>query len=59
MTDRIRYLLPFGPLGSMFNELLVAGRLEAIFRYRSDRLLELFRSSGDYYDGGGNGAMRE
>jgi len=54
VTDRIRYLLPFGPLGSMFNELLVAGRLEAIFRYRSERLQELFRSPGDH----GGGAMQ-
>jgi ligand-binding SRPBCC domain-containing protein len=35
MTDTVRYLLPFGPLGELVHALAVRRKLESIFEHRS------------------------
>ncbi len=45
MTDIVDYRLPFGPLGDIFHPILVKGKLEDIFKYRWDKLVEVF---GEY-----------
>ncbi len=42
MIDRVRYRLPFGPLGVLVHEIKVKSMLEKIFAYRTQRLYELF-----------------
>lgn len=42
MLDRVTYQLPFGPLGTLVERLLVRGMLERIFDYRAEKLRELF-----------------
>ncbi len=42
MIDRVRYRLPFGPLGVLVHEFKVKSMLEKIFAYRTQRLYELF-----------------
>ena len=42
MVDRVRYRLPFGPLGLLVNRLFVRRMLNQIFDYRAERLRELF-----------------
>ena len=41
VEDTVTYALPFGPLGRLAHFLLVRRQLEAIFRYRQERLGEL------------------
>lgn len=43
MTDIVHYLLPFGLIGEFAHRLIVKKRLEDIFEYRRNRVLELFR----------------
>lgn len=45
VEDHVRYAVPFGPLGSLANRLLVARDLRAIFGYREARLREVFGKS--------------
>ncbi len=40
LTDRVRYRLPFGPLGALAHRLLVRRQLEAIFAYRARKVAE-------------------
>ena len=42
MIDRVTYLLPFGPLGTLVHKVKVKHMLEEIFDYRTQRLYELF-----------------
>jgi len=42
MTDVVRYRLPFGPLGTLMNALIVRNDVEKIFDYRHRRIQELF-----------------
>lgn len=44
MTDRVHYLLPYGPVGVVANNLFVGRRLYAIFKYRYDMLDLIFNS---------------
>ena len=46
MTDDIRYLVPFGPIGLLANILFVGRTLRRIFDYRRVKLEELFGKSG-------------
>ena len=41
MLDRVRYALPFGPLGRVTHALAVRSALSAIFDYRYDRIREI------------------
>jgi hypothetical protein len=41
VSDRVRYRLPFGPVGTLVNRLLVRRWLDAIFDYRARRMAEL------------------
>ncbi len=42
LGDRVRYAIPFGPLGEVARELFVAHDLERIFDYRRDAVAEAF-----------------
>ena len=42
MTDDIRYLVPFGPIGSLANALYVGRTLRQIFHYRRVKMEEIF-----------------
>lgn len=42
MTDLVHYRLPFGFLGSIANSLIVHSKLEEIFRFRFEKVEELF-----------------
>ncbi len=42
MTDRVSYVLPYGPIGDMAGFLIVRARLERIFDFRSTYLTERF-----------------
>jgi len=41
ITDEVRYVLPFGPLGNIAHRLFVRRRLEGIFEYRSSIIDQL------------------
>ena len=43
--DRVRYAIPFGPIGSLAHRLFVRRDLERIFDFRSAAVAELLRSS--------------
>ena len=45
MTDDIRYLVPFGPIGLLANILFVGRTLRRIFDYRRVKMEELFGKS--------------
>lgn len=42
LTDRVRYRLPFGPIGVLIYRLLVRRQLEKIFDYRVQKIAGLF-----------------
>ena len=42
MTDDIRYLVPFGPIGLLANALYVGRTLRQIFHYRRVKMEEIF-----------------
>ncbi len=42
MTDIIDYRAPFGILGKVANALFIRSQLEEIFKYREDKMIELF-----------------
>lgn len=45
MNDVLTYALPMGILGRMANSLFVAGKLQQIFEFRKEKVIELF---GDF-----------
>ena len=45
MTDDIRYLVPFGPIGLLANAVFVGRTLRRIFDYRRVKMEELFGKS--------------
>ena len=45
MTDDIRYLVPFGPIGLLANAVFVGRTLRQIFDYRRVKMEELFGKS--------------
>ena len=47
MTDLITYEPPFGILGQIANKLLIQSKLEEIFAYRRNRLIDLFGEGND------------
>ncbi len=42
VRDLVHYSLPFGPVGRLANPLLVSGKLDSIFDYRSARIRKIF-----------------
>jgi hypothetical protein len=42
MTDIVDYALPFGPLGELAHRYSVRSRVEGIFAYRRQALIERF-----------------
>ena len=42
MIDIVDYKLPFGFMGTLVHPILVKPKLEQIFKYRTDKLVELF-----------------
>lgn len=42
MIDRVRYALPFGPVGAFAHALFVRRQIEAIFRHRNAEILHRF-----------------
>lgn len=42
MIDIIDYKLPFGFIGRLINQIMVKGKLNAIFEFRRKKLIELF-----------------
>ena len=42
VKDIVHYSLPFGPVGRLANPLLVSGKLDSIFDYRSARIRKIF-----------------
>jgi ligand-binding SRPBCC domain-containing protein len=48
LKDRVRYRLPFGPLGVLTHALLVRRQLEGIFDYRARKIAALFADDRIY-----------
>lgn len=48
-TDIVNYQLPFAPFGNIVHPILVKGKLNQIFDYRWNKMIELF---GEYKGGG-------
>ena len=42
IEDIVRYRVPFGPIGRLINRMKVRGDVEEIFRYRRERIDDLF-----------------
>jgi ligand-binding SRPBCC domain-containing protein len=42
MTDHVTYAIPFGMLGDLLNAVWISRRLENIFNYRRQKIIELF-----------------
>lgn len=47
MEDAVHYKIPFGILGRLFHPILVKPKLDEIFTFRTQKLIELF---GDYHE---------
>ncbi len=45
IRDHVRYLLPFGALGSLVQRLVVRRQLEAIFRHRAQAIAAVFSTT--------------
>jgi ligand-binding SRPBCC domain-containing protein len=43
MTDTVHYAMPYGVLGLAARKLVVAKRLEQIFEFRRQKLIEFFK----------------
>lgn len=43
MKDKVTYSVPFGIFGQLANKLIVKGKLDEIFDYRTKIILEIFR----------------
>ncbi len=48
LTDRVRYRLPFGPIGRLMHVLIVKRQLQEVFDYRLKKVAEFF-SGGTYF----------
>ncbi len=48
MTDIVDYKLPLAPFGNFMQPLLIKGKLNGIFEYRNEKMIELF---GVYEEG--------
>lgn len=46
MTDILHYKVPYGPLGSLVNRLVVEPKVEEIFAYRKTAVDRLFEVEG-------------
>jgi hypothetical protein len=46
LTDEVRYIMPFGPLGRMAHSLMVRRQLDTIFDYRQRVITERFGHAG-------------
>lgn len=42
MTDRVTYVIPYGPLGDLLNHFWIARRLDGIFEFRRKTIIEMF-----------------
>ncbi len=42
MTDILNYAIPYGPLGTLANKLLVKKQVENIFKYREKAIVDMF-----------------
>lgn len=42
MADRVAYAIPFGLMGDLLNAVWISRRLENIFNYRRQKIVELF-----------------
>lgn len=42
MTDLVHYAVPFGPIGTLANSLVVRRELQKIFTYRYHKIIEVF-----------------
>jgi len=42
MEDLLHYAMPFGPIGELIHSLMVRRKLEEIFAFREQKLIELF-----------------
>lgn len=42
MTDILHYVPPFGFLGTLMNKVFIADKIQGIFEYRTEKVLELF-----------------
>lgn len=42
MEDIVHYKVPFGLIGRLFHPIIVKPKLDAIFKYRKQKLIELF-----------------
>jgi ligand-binding SRPBCC domain-containing protein len=47
MTDRVRYVLPAGPVGVLLHTLLVRRQLEEIFDFRRRVIAEIFAHTAE------------
>ena len=47
MTDLLHYAIPFGPLGTIANTLIVERKVEGIFTYRTG-VIEQFIRDGEF-----------
>jgi len=45
MADHVTYVVPFGVLGDLMNKVWIAKRLEDIFNFRRQKIIELFGES--------------
>jgi ligand-binding SRPBCC domain-containing protein len=52
IRDRVRYSLPFGPLGTLAERLLVRRDLRQIFDYRRDAVAREMSPAGSVVPGG-------
>jgi ligand-binding SRPBCC domain-containing protein len=46
MADKVTYVVPFGLLGDALNWLWIRKRLEYVFDYRRQKIIELFGEAG-------------
>lgn len=59
MTDEVRYVLPYGPLGDAFHALIVRKQLETIFDYRSEVIGRFFAETPNAGEQGKKNAYME
>ena len=47
MKDEVKYVLPFGIIGTMVHSLMVRKKIERIFNYRKEILNKIFKENGN------------
>jgi ligand-binding SRPBCC domain-containing protein len=47
MKDEVKYVLPFGFIGTMVHSLIVRKKIERIFNYRKEVLNKIFKENGN------------